>query len=186
MKRNRTVREQVKSGFRIAGILILSILVFSGLVISAGFFTTPNNGHIFSKLHLLGALSLLALATLLFLTTRLWAPWLIGVLLYCFLKLLIKGFLVGIDGKTVALYLLYLLAAIALTFRHTRRKPTGTERIGLVAFVVSVAFAMNYEPYLSLLSGLALLGCGELVELIRRVQRKQHYKTAAASQITTI
>jgi hypothetical protein len=186
VKRNRTVREQVKSGFRIAGAIILSFLVFAGLVISAGYLVTPNNGPPFSKFHLLGGLSLVALATLLFLTTRIWAQWLIGILGYCFLKLLIGGFIVGLDRKIVTFYLLYLLAAIALTFRHVRRKPTGTERIGLVGFVVGIAFAMKYESYLPLLVGLALLGCGELVEQIRRAQRKQHYKTARASQITTI
>ena len=86
MKDKRSVREQVLSGLRIGGLIVLSFAFFVALSASASLImggeTPPNIAH-----RLLGILALGILAAILFLTVNHWTKWLIGILGYCLLRL---------------------------------------------------------------------------------------------------
>lgn len=180
MADRRTVGEQAKSGLRIAAIMIFVFVFFLALVSSTGYLVGRNNGEMTGKPHPIGVLILLALAAFLYRTTSYWAPWLFGFLGYGFLRLLIKGLVFGpylrqpASRTTIIWYLLYTAAAIALTIRYASRSPKGTERVGLVSFVVCVPFALEYQSYVPTLIGLGLLGIGELFERLRHRRRKSH------------
>lgn len=171
MKDQRSVREQILSGLRIGGLIMLGFAFFGAMVVCAsliaGHEATPNISH-----RPLGVIALGILAAILFFTVHHWTKWLIGILGYCLLRLF-AGLIFGpymkqpISKLQVASWMLYLAVAILLTMRHVRRHPKGAEKFGLVGFVVSVPFAMSSNSYKPLLLGLSLLAVGELTERLR-------------------
>jgi hypothetical protein len=171
--------------------MIFVFAFFLALVFSTGYLVGRTNGEVTGKTHPIGVLILLALAAFLYRTTAYWAPWLLGFLGYGFLRLLIKGLVFGpylrqpASRTTIIWYLLYTAAAIALTIRYASRRPVGSERVGLVLFVVCVPFAVEYQSYVPMLAGLGLLGIGELLERIRR-HRNKGRKGVGASPIHSV
>ena len=77
----RTVVEQVKSGLRLTGLILLALTFFvlmggsANLLLAAGVDT-----HL--RPRLLGLLGLVGTSAVLFFTVRRWAKWLVGALLY--------------------------------------------------------------------------------------------------------
>jgi hypothetical protein len=170
VKDKRSGGEQVLSGLRIGGLIVLSFVFFAAMVVSASLIAgreaAPNASH-----RTLGTLALVLLAAILFFTVHHWTRWLVGILGYCLLRLL-GGLIFGpymkqpVSRLQVASWMLYLIA-ILLTMRHVRRRPKGAEKLGLVGFLVSVPFAMILESYKPLLLGLLFLALGELTERLR-------------------
>jgi hypothetical protein len=169
MVRSRSVREQVISGFRIAGSLLLAIAVFAALSLGFALITqniSPNR----QPRVLLGSTLVLLLDAFLFLTARYWAKWLLGVFACGSLRLFVGGILLGpylshpIDRRSAVLWFLYALAASALTVRYLRRQPKRLESIGLVLFVSCIALATVVSSSSTLFAGLAALGVSELLQ----------------------
>ena len=81
----RSVSEQVKSGLRLAGWVLLALALIFVLLGSTGFLLGKGdyNQPIY---RLLGACGLLAISTVMFATVRHWAKWLIGVMGFLALK----------------------------------------------------------------------------------------------------
>ena len=171
MRDKRSVREQVLSGLRIGGLIVLSFVFFVAMSVSASLITgreaTPSSAH-----RTLGTLALGILAAILFFTVHHWTKWLIGILSYCFLRLFM-GLIFGpymkhpVSRLQVASWMLYLAVALLLTMRHVRRRPKGAERFGLIGFVLGVPFAFSFGSPKPLFLGLLLLALGELLETVR-------------------
>jgi hypothetical protein len=131
-----------------------------------------------STSRILARMALAALTSALFFTTRYWAKWLLGIVGLVSARALIGTPFFLLSGKTdvakqLAFIFVYCLIAALLTWRHYQREPAGTERPGLVAFVVCASFAMALHSYVLLLAGLALLGVGELTQRILRSKRRR-------------
>jgi hypothetical protein len=166
MTRKRRIREQIRSGLRIAGLILLSFAVFVGL--AGGFvFLTQMKGW----KQLLGVSLVLILNIFLFVTARYWAKWLLCFFAYACLRLF-GGILFGpysshpVTRQTVTIWFLYALAGTGLTLRYLRRPPHSLERFGLTFFVSCVALALAVGSSTPLVVGLAVLATCEGVQLI--------------------
>ncbi len=180
MTKKRTVGAQVRSGFRIAGCIVLVFVVFALLEVSLTFAVGLADPHTPIR-RLLGTVLALGLMLFMFRTTKYWARWLFAALAYVLVRLAI-GLMFApylskpVTRSTVAAWVLYTGTAVALTFRYTLRLPRGFESIGLVSFVVGIAAALVYGSQEALWVGLAMLGLAELVQWMyhkdRRLQSK--------------
>src|ERR1700733_1671111 len=163
----RGVGEQVKSGFQIAGLMVLAFFSFIALAVGLRLATGPvdsgQNDH-----RLLAAMVVAAMIVFLYATVRYWARWLVGFLVLSLWRfwgaLMFKGFFelpTNVTFTALLAWSLYVLAAFALTVRHAGRTPNGAEKVGLVSFVVCVALAMVSSSSSPLFYGLGLLAVGE-------------------------
>jgi hypothetical protein len=178
MAKKRSAREQVISGLRIGGLLVLSFVFFGAMVLSASLITdreaTPKVAYL-----LLGTLAQGILASILFLTVHHWTKWLIGILGYGLFRL-VGAVIFGpylthpVSRLQIASWMLYLAVSLLLTKRHIRRRPKGAERLGLTGFVLCVPFALSLESPKPLFLGLLLLALGELIETARLWNRGRH------------
>jgi hypothetical protein len=137
MARIRIVGQQVRSGFCIAGAIVLVFVVICLLEISLAYATGragPRAAH-----RLLATVVVAGLMAFMFCTTRYWAKWLFAALAYALVRLA-GGLLFGphlsrpVSRGEFAVWLVYTGVAAALTARHIRRHPQGPQRVGLVAF----------------------------------------------------
>jgi hypothetical protein len=171
VKDKRSVREQVLSGLRIGGLIVLSFIFFAAMAVSASLITgretAPNIAH-----RTLGILAFGIVAVTLFFTVHHWTKWLIGILAYCLLRLFV-GLIFApymkhtVSRLSVISWMLYLAIAVLLTMRHVGRRPKGAERFGLVGFVLCVPFSMILESPKPLFLGLSFLALGDLIEAFR-------------------
>jgi hypothetical protein len=112
MAKKRTALEQVKSGFRIAGTIVLAFIFFVALWGSIRFLTLRNNIENQGAHPLLGGLSLLLLSGILLLTTKTWSRWLFVILAYCTARLFFGVWFIAfgikprVDPKTAFLTIL--------------------------------------------------------------------------------
>jgi len=180
--RKRTVGEQVRSGLRIAGQILLVFVVFGLLEISLTYAVGLADPRVGIR-RVFGAVVALGLMLFMFRTTKHWAPWLFAALAFGLLRLT-GGFLFGpyfskpLVRSAVAVWMLYAGAAVALTVRHVRRRPLGFERFGLVSFVVGIAVAAVYGSQEPLWAGLAVLGLAELVQWLHH--KETHLRSEAS------
>lgn len=178
MTRKRTVGEQIASGFRIAGSMVLAFAFIVALIGSAVFFLGVNNVEAQGHHRILGGIALIGLSVLLLLTTRYWAKWLLGIFAYCLVRTAFGAPILTLFGnihvaKGLALIAIYSAIAVFLTWRHFEREPRGVEKVGLVAFVVCASFAMALQSYVPLLVGLVSLGVGEFAQRMLYPRRKR-------------
>jgi hypothetical protein len=165
--KKRTVEAQVRSGLRIAGCILLVFIVFVLLEVSLAYAVGLANPHT-SIRRLFAAVLAFGLLLFMFRTTKYWSRWLFAALAYAFVRLT-GGLLFAtlsrpVTGSTMAVWMLYAAAAVALTFRYIRRQPQRLESIGLVSFVVGIALAIVYNSPRPLWAGLAALGLAELAQ----------------------
>jgi hypothetical protein len=187
--KKRSVGEQIKSGFRIGGLVLLSFAVFSGLAI--GFDNILGHVGEMRRPHaVLGTLLVSILACFLFMTAQYWARWMFAFLVWGCMRLGVSvlfgaySTIHPIDRKTAVVWLGYTLTAAALTFRYVKRNPTSLERLGLVTLTSCVALAGASGGIWPLVAGLAVLATCELIQwlvgrgpqLSRRADtRSSHY-----------
>ena len=180
MSKKRTIGAQVRSGFRIAGCILLVFVVFTLLEVGLTFAVGLADPHTLPW-RFFGAVLALGLMLFMFGTTKYWSRWLFSTLAYGLLRLTSGLLFAPYFGKplgrgTVAVWVIYTGAAVALTVRYIRRHPRGFESFGLVSFVVGVAIAAVYNSQNPLWAGLALLG---LAELVQRVHQKKALQSKA-------
>lgn len=183
MAKKRTALEQVKSGFRIAGTMVLAFFFLVALWASVRFLTLRNNIENKGAHPLLGGLSLLLLSGTLLFTTKSWSRWLFAILAYSAAKLFFGGsfFAFGakprVDLETGAVTVLILVLSTLATAKFVKRAPLGAERPGLVAFLVCLIFAIEYQSWTPWVVGLALLAAGHAIHFFmhtRKYLRPKH------------
>jgi len=167
----RTIREQINSGFRLAGWILLTFALFVVLLVSTLLLTAKGeNPTVFHRF--LGACGLVSIATAMFFKVRYWAKWFVGLLGYLIFKLAIS-LLMGRTPSVPSIarprlvileYLVTSVAAMWLCLRYASHVPRRMETLGLIGLVVSFAFGIVYDSPMPVLVGLSLLGSFQLVE----------------------
>ena len=167
----RTVGEQIRSGFRLAGWILLTLAFISLVLASTASVVGNANGNYTQPIHrLLGACGLLATSTVMFITVRRWAKWFVGALGYMILKVAVSLLL----GRTPSVpsitrprlefleFLVVLVLAILLCARYLTPTPRTVETVGLVGLVIALSFTVIYDSSLPILAGVAVLGMIQL------------------------
>jgi hypothetical protein len=166
----RTVGEQVKSGLRLAGWVLLTLafvyllLGSTGFLIGKGAYTRPIH-------RVLGVCGLAALSTTMFVTVRHWVKWFIGVLGYFALKAvfaLLLGSSIAQPRLWFVEFALLLGLAVGLCARYLSRKPETIEEAALVGLVVALSFTLVCDSVFPFLSGLVFLTLVQLTHSRRR------------------
>ena len=152
--------EQVKSGLRLAGWVLLTLAFIYALLLCAGFLV--GKGEYNQPIYrVVGACGLAALSVVMFTTARLWVGWFIGALGYLVLKtafaLLLGSSLVRPRLWFIEFALLLGLA-ILLCVRYASRKPQKIEAAGLVGLVLALSFTLVCNSNTPILFGVAVLG----------------------------
>ncbi len=166
----RSVSEQVKSGLRLAGWVLLALALIFVLLGSTGFLLGKGdyNQPIY---RLLGACGLLAISTVMFATVRHWAKWLIGVMGFLALKTVFAlafGSSVTRPRLWFVEFALLLGLAALLCKRYLKREPEKIEAVGLVGLVVALSFTLMCNSNAPLLLGVAVLA---FIQLAHRITR---------------
>src|SRR5258707_418823 len=148
MATNRTVGQQVRSGLRLAGFVLLTIALYFLLIYSTILLAGKNQNS--TELHrVLGGCILLALATLMFFSIRHWAKWFVAIIGYLILKTSVS-FLLGRTPSVPSIarprlifleYLLTFVAAGTIFFKFFRQVPRKIDTLALVAFFTFVGFS---------------------------------------------
>jgi hypothetical protein len=167
----RTVGEQVKSGFRLAGWVLLTLALIYVLLGSTGFLLGKGdyNQPIY---RLLGACGLLAISTVMFATVRHWVKWFFGVLGLLALKTvfsLVLGSSVTRPRLWFIEFGLLLGLAAMLCVRYLNRKPAKIEGAGVVSLVIALSFSLVCNSNAPLLLGVAVL---TFIQLAHRTKRR--------------
>ena len=131
----RTVGEQVKSGFRLVGWLLLTLAFIYALLLCAGFLV--GKGEYNQPIYrVAGACGLVALSVVMLMTVRHWVGWFIGALGYFVLK---TAFALLLGSSLVRPRLWFIEFALLLGFaillcvRYASRKPQRIVAVGLGA-----------------------------------------------------
>jgi hypothetical protein len=157
----RPIREQIKSGFRLAGWTLLTIALVLALLGSIALVLNKTE-HPSALLRATGACGLIALSALLFVSTEYWAKWFVGFLgLYAFKS----GFLMLVRPEALYLqFFLLLTPAFVLTARCVLKEiPRKIEKFGFVVLVLSLGFAVLLDSMLPLLIGVVSFALIELM-----------------------
>lgn len=161
----RTIGEQVRSGFRLTGWILLT-LVFALLVLGSTAFVLGKSDFTQPIYRFIGACGLIATSAVMFLTVRHWVKWFFGALVYVAFKAaisLLLGFSPSVPSlirpRFLFLELLILAAlAAALCFRYLSHAPRKIEAVGLVGLVIALSFAAACDSNLPFLVGVVVLG----------------------------
>jgi hypothetical protein len=167
----RTIGEQIRSGFRLAGWILLTFALFVVLLLSALLLSAKGgNPTVFRRF--LGACGIVSIATAMFISVRYWAKWFVGLLGYLIFKLAISLLM----GRTPSMpsiarprlvileYLVTSVAAMWLCLRYVGHVPRRIETLGLIGLVVSFTFGIVYDSPMPVLVGLSVLGLSQLAE----------------------
>lgn len=179
---NITIREQIKSGFRLAGWILLT-LAFIFLVLASTAFLAGKSNHTQPIYRLLGACGLLATSIAMFITVRRWAKWFVAALGYMILKVAVS-LLLGSTPSVPSItrprlefleFLVVLVFALLLCVRYLTHTPRTVETVGLVGLVIALSFSVIYDSSLPVLAGSAVLGIIQLVHTKRQVQSRSDF-----------
>ncbi len=156
----RTVGEQIKSGFRLVGWILLTLAVLWALLISTGA-VLNKTAHPSLVVRAAGACGLVAISILLFVSTQYWAKWFVGFLgLYAFKS----AFAMVLSPKSLYLQILLLLIpAFVLCARCVLNNiPRNIEKLGFVMLVLTLGSTLVLDSTLPLLIGVATFALIEL------------------------
>jgi hypothetical protein len=168
MSRKRSISEQVKSGCKIAANLFLGFFFLAALLTATAFFSRTNNAETQGAHRILGGAALILLAVILFATSKYWAKWAAGVVLYLYLKswglvLLAVGHPFKVDLITALTTIAFFVVSLLVAITFLMRPPAGSERLGLVAMVVCAPFALILHSWVPWLVGVACAVSGQVV-----------------------
>jgi hypothetical protein len=173
----RSVSEQVKSGFRLVGWVLLTLALIYILLGSTGFLL--GKGEYNQPIHrLLGLCGLLAISTFMFATARHWVKWFFGALGYLAIKT-VFALALGSSMTRPRLWfvefgLLLGLAAL-LCLRYLNREPEKLEAVGLAGLVTSLSFTLVCDSNAPFLLGVAVL---TFIQLVHRTKRAAKMNSA--------
>jgi len=165
----RPLREQIKSGFRLAGWVLLT-LVFIFLVLVSTAMVVGKGNYSHSIYRFVGLCGLLAVSTIMLITARRWAKWFVALLGYMILKLAVSALL----GRTPSVpsimrprlvfleFLAVLAFAAILCARYLTHAPRKLETVALVGLVVALSFSTISDSSLPTLAAALVLGLVQL------------------------
>jgi hypothetical protein len=155
----RTVGEQVRSGLRLAGWVLLTLAFICVLLLCAGF-VVGKTGYNQPIYRVVGASGLLGMSILMYATVRHWVGWFLGALGYLVLKT-VFALLLGSSLVRPRLWFiefaLLLGLAVLLCARYLSRKPQNMEAAALVGLVLALSFALVRDSNTPVLFGVAVL-----------------------------
>ena len=168
------IAEQIKSGFRLAGWVLITLAFMYLLLGSTGFLI--GKGEYTRPIHrVLGVGGLMALSTTLFFTVRHWVKWFIGALGYFALKAVIT-LLLGSSITQPRLWFvgfaLLLGIAVWLCVHYLNRKTETIEALALVGLVVALSFSLVRDSIFPFLAGVAFLAVVQLAQVKNRRTRE--------------
>ena len=175
----RPISEQIKSGLRLSGWVLLT-LAFIFLVLASTASLAGKGNYTQPIYRLLGVCGLLGTSTVMFITVRRWAKWLIGVLGYLILKTAVS-FLLGFTPSVPSItrprlvlleFMVVLVFAAALCVRYLSHIPRTVETVGLVGLVVALSFSVICDSSLPILAAATVLCLIQLAH-VRRQARVQ-------------
>jgi hypothetical protein len=168
MKRDeRSITEQVKSGFRIVGAILASFAAFLVFSVGYSYVARPEQQRIVT-----GWIILVATVTIMFVTVRFWANWFCGIVSYVAVRSIVLLVLVLVGGVHASPWyvagfcaLAWLLALLSIHLyrrRHfsildhvgltggatclflgiLRMATTGSTNAGLIPLVIAVALLL--------------------------------------------
>lgn len=155
----RTVGEQVKSGLRLAGWVLLTLAFIYVLLLCAGVLIgkTGYNQPIY---RVVGAGGLLGMSILMYATVRHWVGWFLGAL-GCLVLKTVFALLLGSSLVRPRLWFiefaLLLGLAVLLCARYLSRKPHKIEAAALVGLVLALSFTLVRDSNTPVLFGVAVL-----------------------------
>lgn len=165
----RTAGEQVKSGFQIAGLILLTLLLV-GVMLKSAAFVAGTDGNPQLSHRILGGATLIVISVLMFFTVRYWAKWFATFLLWAVIRFAFRVRLSShiaapwwIPGLLLVLTALFILS-IELVWR---RDPFKLETIALILVVVSLSFATVLASFNPLFAGLITLAGARLITWIK-------------------
>jgi hypothetical protein len=178
---DRTIGEQVKSGFRITGLLLLALgfmfIVFGSTTLFLG------KGNFIGPIYrVLGACGLATTSTVMFFTVRHWVKWFIGALGYLALKAAF-AFLLGFTPSAPSIvrprllileFVMLAVIAIVLCAQYLSHAPRKIEKAGLVGLVFAISFATAWDSTIPLLVGVAILA---FIQLAHRPAHRKALRT---------
>ena len=166
----RPVGEQVKSGLRLAGWVLLTLAVAVVVVRSDVALLDRNAGSLY---RIAGACGLLFVAVLMFVSVERWGKWFVGALGYWILR---TTFPLLFHPTTMLLqYLLFFILAFGLCARFALSDGSrpALEKFGMVIVVIALSFSLTLSSPLVLLIGVFVLALTQLISHIFRVPHSQ-------------
>ena len=161
----RTAGEQVRSGFQIAGLVLLTLVLVGAMLKSAAFVAgTDSNPQLSHRI--LGGATLAAVSVLMFFTVRYWAKWFATFLVWAVTRFAFKSSLSShiVGGWWIPELLLVLTALFILSIEPVwRRDPSKIEAIALVLVVLSLSFATVLASFNPLFAGLITLAGARVI-----------------------
>ncbi len=166
----RTIGEQIKSGFRLAAMILLTLAFIFLVLVSAA--SLIGQGKYIQPIHrILGGCVLAATSTVMFMTVRHWVKWFFGFLVYSILKVA-TSFVLGFTPSLPSIvrprlifleFLVTLVIATALCTRYLNHAPNKLESAGLVGMVIALSFSIVCDSNVPILAGAAVLGLIQFV-----------------------
>ncbi|HTS04691.1 MAG TPA: hypothetical protein VMP68_03840 [Candidatus Eisenbacteria bacterium] len=162
----RTVGEQIKSGFRLAGWILLTLALLF-LLLGSTSLVLDRSAHHSLVLRATGACGLVAISVLLFVSIHYWAKWFVGFLgLYAFKS----AFVMALHPKSLYLqFLLLLTPAFVLCARCVLNNiPKNIEKLGFVLLAVTIGFTLVLDSTIPMLLGVLTFAAIELASYALR------------------
>jgi hypothetical protein len=166
----RSIGEQVRSGFRLAGWVLLTLAV-GGLILCSDMVLVDRNA---AALHrIAGACGLALAGTLMFVSVERWGKWFVGALGYWTIKAIIT--LVFRPNGMRLQYLVLFICAFALCARFAliQAPRPAVEKIGMVTIVIALSFSLTLDAPQWLLVGIVALALTQLVSHVFRTPHKR-------------
>jgi multisubunit Na+/H+ antiporter MnhG subunit len=166
----RSIGEQVRSGFRLAGWVLLTLAV-AGLILRSEVVLVDRNAV---TLYRTAGVCGLALAiVLLFVSVERWGKWFVGALGYWIMKSVLT--LVFRPSGMLLQFAVLFICAFALCARFALRQTRGSalERLGMVFVVIALSFSLTLDSPRSLLIGVVVLAFTQFIPHVFRTSHKR-------------
>lgn len=172
----RTIGEQVKSGFRLAGWVLITLAFL--FVVLGSTTSLVGKGNYTQPIHrIFGLCGLLATSTVMVISVRRWVKWFVGALGYLILKTTLS-FVLGFTPSVPSItrprlmfleFLVVLVFAMVLCVRYLTHRPRTIEAVGLVGLVIALSFSVVCDSTLPILAGVTVLGVIQFAQRLRQV-----------------
>jgi len=183
----RSKIQQVKSGFRIVGWMLLTFVVAGFLLKSEMWLLKPEGTHD----RILGAAILPLIAVLLYLGAKQWLKWFLAACGFAGLRML-GPLVLGLDDRNPAspksvsriVALEYEVAIVCILFLGNQffsHRPQPVESLGFVALVIALGWAMATESAIPVVAGIVIAALARSAGEFNR-RRPSAAKTASQSE----